>query len=156
MGGSGSGNRSQCGKTTVEECLTLSMGEFRKVLVSGQFFAGTITWSVGGDIRASIGFSVAWEELAPIVTLRYRWKGIDLDDSIRLEATYPTGGGVRWWFICPLTVAVGVQCNRRVGKLFMPPGERWFGCRHCFNLTYESTRRSGMMKRWLAAFAKLR
>jgi hypothetical protein len=37
-------------------------------------------------------------------------------------------GGRRTWFLC--------QCGRRVGKVFFR-GER-YGCRHCFNLTYQS------------------
>ena len=37
------------------------------------------------------------------------------------------------WFVCPL-----VGCGRRVGKLYLPPGGRYYGCRHCYRLTYES------------------
>jgi pyruvate-formate lyase-activating enzyme len=25
-----------------------------------------------------------------------------------------------------------------VAKLYLPPGSRYFGCRHCHNLTYQS------------------
>jgi hypothetical protein len=35
-------------------------------------------------------------------------------------------------------IAAGVKCNRRVKKLFLPPGGQYFGCRHCYKLTYES------------------
>src|SRR5262249_38010382 len=38
-------------------------------------------------------------------------------------------------------------CERRVGRLYLPPGERAFGCRSCYNLTYRSTQTSGT---WLA------
>ncbi len=41
-------------------------------------------------------------------------------------------GGYRWWFLCP-------YCNRRVGKLYTPLSTNEFECRHCHNLTYEST-----------------
>jgi len=29
-------------------------------------------------------------------------------------------------------------CRRRVAKLYLPPGGKCFGCRHCYNRTYES------------------
>jgi hypothetical protein len=28
--------------------------------------------------------------------------------------------------------------GRRVGKLYLPPSARYFGCRHCYDLTYNS------------------
>jgi hypothetical protein len=31
-----------------------------------------------------------------------------------------------------------VPCGRRVSALYLPPGAKWFGCRHCYELTYES------------------
>jgi hypothetical protein len=32
----------------------------------------------------------------------------------------------------------GRPCQRRVGKLYLPPGGRYYGCRHCHALTYTS------------------
>jgi hypothetical protein len=57
---------------------------------------------------------------------------------IHLQATYPALGGERWWFACPL-VFNGVACHRRVGKIYLSPGARYFGCRHCHGLTCESS-----------------
>jgi hypothetical protein len=57
--------------------------------------------------------------------------------SVQLATTRPRFGGLRWWFICPLVVN-GRACGRRVGKLYLPPGGRYFGCRHCHELTYRS------------------
>ena len=56
---------------------------------------------------------------------------------VELTATPCNYGGVRLWFVCPLYIA-GRPCRRRVGKLYLPPGRRYFGCRHCYNLTYIS------------------
>jgi len=53
--------------------------------------------------------------------------------------TRPYFGGIRWWFICPLIVE-GRACQERVRRLHLPPGGRYFGCRRCYNLTYESVR----------------
>lgn len=36
------------------------------------------------------------------------------------------------------TIVNGVVCHRRVRKLFLPPGAKYFGCRACYDLTYES------------------
>ena len=44
---------------------------------------------------------------------------------------------VRYWFICPLS-RNGVYCGRRVGNLYKAPGADYFGCRHCYDLSYES------------------
>jgi hypothetical protein len=46
-------------------------------------------------------------------------------------------GGVRWWFQCS-GMSVGNPCGRRVGKLYLPPGERYFACRYCHNLIYKA------------------
>ena len=59
----------------------------------------------------------------------------DICASIPLQTTRPHFGGLRFWFTCPLTVG-GIVCNRRVGKLYLPPGARFFGCRHCHRLVY--------------------
>ena len=56
---------------------------------------------------------------------------------IRLEQQPMRFGGSRWWGRCPLQVN-GRPCNRRVGKLYSPSRAAYFGCRICFELTYES------------------
>jgi hypothetical protein len=38
--------------------------------------------------------------------------------------------------------AGGPPCGRRVGKLYLPPCGRYFGCRHCYRLTYTSCQES--------------
>ena len=67
--------------------------------------------------------------------LSYRWRQTDeewqsIELPIPLETTQPRFGGLRWWGRCPLAVS-GVACRRRVAKLYLPPGERYFGCRVC-------------------------
>ena len=44
-------------------------------------------------------------------------------------------GGQRYWFVCSLTKK-GIYCGRRVGVLYKD-GD-YFGCRHCYELTYSS------------------
>src|SRR5262249_33440709 len=64
----------------------------------------------------------------------------------RLEATPTQFGGRRWWFLCPL-IARGMACNRRAGKLYLPPGAKYFGCRKCHDLTYRSCQEAHQAER---------
>lgn len=62
------------------------------------------------------------------------------DYPVRLVATDCNFGGKRWWFICPLTKN-GVLCGRRCSILYLPGDYYYFGCRICYELTYESRQR---------------
>jgi hypothetical protein len=65
----------------------------------------------------------------------------ECDYTVQLVTTPCHLGGVRWWFICPLS-RNGVYCGRRVGKLYLPPAGKYCGCRHCYNLSYQSRNES--------------
>jgi len=77
--------------------------------------------------------------------------------EVRITSTPCRFGNKRWWFICPEK-----RCGRRVAKLYLPPGQNQYLCRHCHELTYEARQghRDGMdtarkyaryRKRWEAA-----
>lgn len=58
---------------------------------------------------------------------------------VRLTKTRCNIAGWRYWFVCPLLLKDGeTPCRRRASVLYKPPSEKYFGCRHCHNLTYES------------------
>jgi hypothetical protein len=141
-------------KTTVEDCLTLSMG------VVGQFeglqkrtpWGGTIRWTKvrTGEEVATIGYrfwprgeEARWDgRLRLQYTITRERFGKDdevreLDYTVNLETTPCNFGGERWWFRCPL-VKSGEPCERRCFKLHSPPGGDYFGCRECYDLTYKS------------------
>ena len=67
---------------------------------------------------------------------------------IRVQTTPTHFGGERWWFTCPLIVG-GMTCNGRAGKVYLPPGARYFGCRHCHDLTYTSCQENHQGERML-------
>ncbi len=69
------------------------------------------------------------------------WSGEtkDFDYKVKLAETACHFGGTRYWFMCPLYIG-GVACGRRVGCLYKE-GD-YFGCRHCYGLTYTSKVRS--------------
>lgn len=145
MGGPGSGNlwNRPNKKATVEESLVVSMSSLRKLLFRGA--AGEITWTRAGG-TSSVGFYVTGDQDAPAVTLHYRRGIVDVKEPVRLEITPTPFNGRRWWFTCPL-VARAIACNRRAGKLYLPPGAKYFGCRVCHDLTYRSCQESHQMER---------
>ena len=160
MGSWGSGRWGYHRKaTTVEDCRVLDLGEFARKGALVPWYAGSVSWSRGEEVVASIGYTVRPAGDGLILQLSYRWTrageaGEDVELPIRLETTPLYFGGCRWWGICPL-VGNGQACNRRVGKLYLPPGGRYFGCRICYRLTYRSTqehdKRVDALRRNLAA-----
>jgi hypothetical protein len=153
MGGCGGGNwyRWQGRKSTVEESLVLAMREFCGRL--HPHAAGTFTWTWTSGSKSSVGWFVTWGDVTTL-TVHHRWRDSeDVRIPIRLQTTSTQFGGRRWWFTCPLIVN-GVACNRRVGKLYLPPGARYFGCRTCHRLTYRSCQEAHQSERTAAMLAR--
>lgn len=131
-------------KDTVEDCRTVSIAFLKKHDYFCGYRCGTITWTNWqGEQTASIGMTVGTRDGEDYARFQYthtrRSTGekTKCDYKVRLVTTPCHLGGVRWWFICPLTTK-GHYCGRRVGKLYLPPGGMYYGCRHCYNLSYES------------------
>jgi hypothetical protein len=61
----------------------------------------------------------------------------DIREPVPLTCTACNFGGERPWFICS-----GVGCGRRIAVLYRPG--RYFLCRHCYDLSYESQRDNKM------------
>ena len=154
MGGFGSGNRtSRANKTAVEDCLTLAVRDIPKPPYAPGYF---IWRSHAGDIITGAAYRVSWDEGGPMARLTYWLRdGQVVQTGFRYQTTRPGLGGLRWWFECPLTVN-GVPCGRRVGRLYLPPWARYFGCRHCFRLTYRSCQQAHETERLLAWLCKSR
>jgi len=141
------GRWSYSSRWTVEDCKSIST----KFLNEHKYFNGGVRW--GGmswrrndQKTGSIGFTVSTVNGDEYIRFQYTQtdkhigKKTDLDYKARLEWTSCYFGGRRWWFICPLVVN-GRSCGRRVGSLHLGNG-KYFGCRHCYNLTYESSKES--------------
>lgn len=106
--------------------------------------SGTISWkNCYGEETSSI--SIAVSTLHGDNHIRFQYTTTDrntgektkYDYKVELTTTNCNFGGVRYWFICPLSKN-SVYCGRRVAKLYKAPGANHFGCRHCYDLSYES------------------
>lgn len=112
--------------------------EFKDIVYQG----GTLTWTTGyEETKNSIGIAVRCDitkrslELNYTVTDGYTGKKRPISYRVPLDTTLCNFSGYRYWFRCPL-YKNGEHCNRRVATLYFV-GD-YFGCRHCYNLTYKS------------------
>jgi len=69
--------------------------------------------------------------------------------KISLTCTYPYGGGVRWWFLCPET-------GRRAAKLYLPLGGRRFLSRQAYSLVHDTRQmcRTSLLSRRITCVAE--
>ncbi len=138
-------------KTTVEDATQLNIFKLKEFGLLDGYRSSTLTWTrrLSGH-KSSIGILVDTEELYAKVnyttTDRNTDEKTDYDYRISLTTTPCNFGGVRYWFICPLS-RNGVYCGRRVGTLYLASGGKYFGCRHCYDLSYES-RNESRLGRW--------
>jgi hypothetical protein len=148
MGALGSGNWYRYAKKiTIGECHSVDVRYLHRngLLKAGGWFS--LRWSRGEHETGSIGGSVEGHlGLRPErVILRYRYRSgqggewEDMWEPVSLEWTACNFGGERPWFVCP-----GEGCGRRVALLYGPG--RYFLCRCCYDLVYESQRENGMTR----------
>jgi len=146
MGGYGSSRwRWHSKKDTVEDSKCIEISWLKQHGYFCGWKSGGIEWrNFFGQVYSSIGISVSTDEENPnenFIRLFYS-KGpngeIELDYKVQLITTPCNLGGVRYWFKCPL-IKNGEPCERKVSKIYLPPGSRYFGCRHCHDLTYTSS-----------------
>lgn len=136
MGGSGSGSWYRwSSKDKVEDYRRLSIKRLceENVIKSGSWESGSWQWLADGEVTSSIGYEANTLEENTYFRVHYTNTRTEekFDYKIRLATTNPNYGGKRWWFICPLQ-----GCGRRVANLYS--AGRYYGCRHCYNLTYQS------------------
>src|ERR1035437_7733205 len=92
------------------------------------FQSGGITWTYSGDNKNSIGFTIIKEdwgkpEERAYIKLNYTntshrtGEKESMDYKIELTTTPCHYGGVRYWFICPLSKNEK-YCGRRMGVIY--------------------------------------
>jgi hypothetical protein len=138
MGGVGSGNWYRFDKkTTTDECYSVDVRYLHRhdLLKPGRWFS--LRWSRADRETGSIRGVVEGAERPVQMILLYRhrdglggeWQ--DVQEPLPLTWTACNFGGERPWFVCP-----GAGCGRRVAVLYGPG--RYFLCRYCYDLVYES------------------
>lgn len=146
MGGSGSGRGWHSTRTEVEACRTIDAARWQSEgFFRPGFRVGPVSWVWSDpetrEERASISFETDCDETTGSVRLRYSMirggERIPYDYRVDLTTTRTSWDRLRWWFACPLS-SNGNACGRRVRILYLPFGAGYYGCRHCFNLTYRS------------------
>jgi len=142
MGGFGSGKR-WSKKNVVEGCYSLDTATMKRwsLLVPGPSDrAGAFHWR-RGESSSSVSYLLTVGPSSGTLRLLYSTKSTDanFDYLVRLATTRCHLGGVRWWFVCPLS-RNGVACGRRARKLYL--SGNYFGCRYCHDLTYTSSQES--------------
>ncbi len=150
LGGVGSGSWHRFDKKTMTgETHSLDVRYLHREgsLKPGRSFS--LRWSRTGRETGSVGCMVRGdhEDLPEQVVLSYRHQGgsfaggewEDVREPVSLEWTPCNFGGERPWFLCP-----GAGCGRRVAVLYAPG--RYFLCRHCYDLSYQSQRDNVMYR----------
>jgi len=139
MGGRGSGQYYRFQKKpTVEEGLVLDLSRLIRNgnVMPGGDWQGTLYWSNvrTGERTASIGYKAYMSDPDHAsIQLNYNWRDEPQNYSVKLTTTKPNYGGLRWWFLCPIT-------DRRVAKLYTSPGQPLFASREALGLSYQSQR----------------
>ena len=145
MGGFGSGKWADVcqRKTSVELCREISVKFLKKNGFLDANKKGFIIWTndaddVVGSVEIETFISVDTDKTCLELGIGGFVNG---KHKIPLTKTACNYGGVRWWFECPVTKD-GIYCGNRVSKLLLPPAGKYFGCRECHDLTYESCQKS--------------
>jgi hypothetical protein len=132
----GSGNRYRFDKkTTTEECHAVDIRYLRRngLLTSDRGFS--LSWSRAGRETGSIR-AVIYRDRIVLSYSHHGGQGGEwekVEEPLPLEWTSCNFGGERPWFLCP-----GAGCSRRVAIIYGPG--KYFLCRHCYDLRYESQR----------------
>jgi len=130
MGGRGSGNWCRDSKSTTGSQHRIDMRWLKKQGYLRPGNAGSLSWSRGDEQTGSIGFRMEHDSM--VLNYRHRPHGGEWEDvkqTISFDRTSCNYGGFRTWFKCP-------RCWQRVVLLY--GAGKYFFCRHCYNLTYES------------------
>lgn len=136
MGGLGSGRRGGSGRTTVEACRLIDVNRLRKKGCLRAGWCGAWTWTRDGEQVASITLHAEAGRLHLAYRVRAgggEWQ--DVGETVPVVRVPCPFGGTKPLFTCPGAVR-GIPCGRRVAKLYL--AGRYFLCRHCHGLAYES------------------
>jgi hypothetical protein len=118
-------------KDKVESMLKLDISRLKAIGVNldeGVFYtSGIINWTSGKGAYTH-NSSISYIREGDTFTLYYKYNDKPVKEDIELLRTPCNYGSSRVWFSCP-------SCSRRVRCLY---GTKYFRCRKCHDLIYES------------------
>jgi len=126
-------------RLTVEDCpLALDVLGFHRAgtLTGPEGATVTVKWTIPGELCPLGRLEYRIDHSGPTglaIYVRRQCVRINLtvdEQRVSVATVRPHLGGERPWFVC--------GCGRRAGRLYLPPGQRAFRCRHCHHLTYRS------------------
>lgn len=135
------GRWSWSNKTEADRLKKVEMWWLKKYGYLDGWKSGGIQWNNSwSEKNDSIGITVSTMDGENYIRFNYSQTEDDgekknFDYRASLVSSPCNYGGKRYWFLCPLSKN-GVLCGRRVGVLYKS-GD-YFGCRHCYELTYKS------------------
>jgi len=136
MGGYGSGRWYRCNsKATAESQDRIDIRCLKKQGYLRPRFSGLLSWSLCNKQKGSIVYRMEGDHR---MVLNYRHRPHDgewetVEQAVSFDRTPCNYGGHRTWFLCPL-------CWKRVAVLYC--ADKYFFCRHCYDLTYSSQQES--------------
>jgi hypothetical protein len=134
MGGYGSGRPGW--KTKASNYRSIDVNRFYKSGCLSDGALGSWQWTRDGEKVASISYRAEAARLVLIYRMRqYEGDWQDIEEAVPISWASCHLGGQRPYFRCP-GVVNGRHCGRRVAKLYL--GARYFLCRHCYRLAYDS------------------
>lgn len=134
MGGYGSGRTGY--KQKAESCRSLDVNKMHREGCLSEGWRGNWQWSRNGEVLSVIGMRA--EQGRIVLDYRVRQHGGEWEPTtqpVKIDHVDCNFGGQRPFYLCP-GIVNGQHCGRRVGKLFS--GGRYFLCRHCYNIAYNS------------------
>ncbi len=125
-------------KIPVEQSMSINMARLKADNLLGSEKWAVLRWSYRPTHESSAA-ALRIHILGESGLMRLVYDGKDkehFDYQVNIISTPCYYGGQRFWFSCPL-MRGGLSCGRRVGVLYKPDGAKYFGCRQCYNLTYQ-------------------
>jgi len=124
----------------------LTVGDLQESgLISGEAEEILLSWPTDEspeDVATVRAHTVSRTETKVTVGLTYtaevNGEAHEVGETVHLLKADVKAGN-RWWFRCP-ALDGEEPCARRVSILYLPPGQKYFACRHCYDLAYPETK----------------
>jgi len=98
--------------TTIEDYIRLTVKDCKRLgfFVPNTVTMGTVKWTQGGNLVASVGFNTNLTGTIPYAVLNYTYKGVPIrtELTLRFHPSNLKDGTGYYYFVCPVT---GLSCR---------------------------------------------